>query len=306
MSYVLKTTDLIKQYPSQLALDHVNLSIKKGEIYGFIGQNGAGKTTLMRLLTGLALPTSGQIELFGETSSKSLHANRKRIGSIIETPALYPDKTAYQNLEINRVLKGIPGKDCIERALDSVNLKDVGKKKVKHFSLGMKQRLGLATCLLGEPEMLILDEPINGLDPMGIIEIRELLRKMNKEQNITILISSHILTELHQLATYYGIIHEGRLLEQLTADELNKKCRSALQIQVDDSTKVALLLETELSTTNFEIFPDHTLKLYDYINESDKVSRLLVSSGVTIRQFTTVHEDLETYFSAIIGGQKHV
>lgn len=209
VEYVLRTHSVSKQYKHQLVLNKVNLTIKKGSIYGFIGQNGAGKSTLIRLVTGLACPTMGKIELFGQSNERELIEARRRIGTIIEGPALYPHLSAAENLEAHRLLKGIPGKECIQKTLEIVGLQDTGKKKAKNFSLGMKQRLGIAIALIGDPEFLILDEPINGLDPMSVVEIRELLKKLNHEYGITILISSHILSELHLLATHYGIIHKG-------------------------------------------------------------------------------------------------
>ncbi|WP_144510456.1 ABC transporter ATP-binding protein [Bacillus sp. FJAT-22090] len=303
--YVLQTNQLSKQYKHQLALNKVNLSIKKGSIYGFIGQNGAGKSTLIRIVTGLAIPTTGTTELFGESNEQQLIEARKRIGTIIEGPALYPQMTAAENLEAHRLLKGIPGKECIQKTLALVGLKDTGKKKAKNFSLGMKQRLGLGIALLGDPEFLILDEPINGLDPMGVIEIRELLKKLNQEYGITILISSHILSELHLLATHYGIIHQGELLEQLTVEELNKKCQQYLHIKVDNIEKAAALLENKLATTKFEVMPDETIKLFDYLDTPGKVSTCLASEGLIIEQFMPMGEDLETYFMNRIGGNQY-
>lgn len=202
---VFEAINITKKYRNTLALNQVSMSVMQGDIYGFIGENGAGKTTMIRLLTGLAEPTTGKIALFGE-SNKKLAKQRERIGCIIESPSLYLDMTAYENLEVQRLQRGIPGKGCIDNALALVGLKDTGKKKAKDFSLGMRQRLALAIALLGNPEFLVLDEPINGLDPTGIIELRNLLKRLNKERGITILISSHILTELHQLANRYGIL----------------------------------------------------------------------------------------------------
>lgn len=302
--YVLQTNHLTKMYKSQLALNNVNLSIKKGSIYGFIGQNGAGKSTLIRIVSGLAFPNSGAIELFGKTEERDLIQARKRIGTIIEGPALYPQMTAAENLEAHRLLKGIPGKGCIDKTLALVGLQDTGKKVAKNFSLGMKQRLGLAIALLGDPEFLILDEPINGLDPMGVVEIRELLKRLNREHGITILISSHILSELHLLATHYGIIHKGELLEQLTINELNEKCQQFLHIKVDNPNKAASIIETELSTTDFEVMPDGVIKLFKYLDIPGKVSTTLTQAGLVIEQFMPMGEDLESYFMNRIGGVK--
>ncbi|WP_175614677.1 ABC transporter ATP-binding protein [Piscibacillus halophilus] len=303
--YVLKTSQLSKQYHNKLALQDVNLSIKKGTIYGFIGQNGAGKSTLIRLIAGLGNSTTGTFELFGASNGRELNEARKRIGTIIEGPALYPNMTAHENLEAHRLLKGIPGKECIERTLTKVGLLDTGKKKVKNFSLGMKQRLGLAIALLGDPEFLILDEPINGLDPMGVVEIRELLKKLNQEYEITILISSHILSELHLLATHYGIIHNGKLLEELSAKELNNRCQQYLHIKVDQINKASTILETQFETQNFEVMPDGTIKLFAYVDQPGKVSKALTNEGLVIEQFMPMGEDLEAYFTHLIGGVKH-
>ncbi|MCP1157038.1 ABC transporter ATP-binding protein [Bacillus infantis] len=302
---VLTTSQLSKKYQKNMALDKVSVKIKKGSIYGFIGQNGAGKSTLIRVITGLAYPTSGTFELFGKSNERDIIEARKRIGTIIEGPALYPQMTAKENLEAHRLLKGIPGKECIGKTLKLVGLQDTGKKKAKNFSLGMKQRLGLAIALLGDPEFLILDEPINGLDPMGVVEIRELLKKLNREYGITILISSHILSELHLLATHYGIIHKGELLEQLSAKELQEKCQQYLHIKVDDPSKAATIIESRLSAHDFEVMPEGTIKLFASVDAPGKVSKLLTDEGLIIEEFMPMGEDLETYFSNRIGGVQH-
>lgn len=303
--YVLKTNQLSKRYKNQFALNKVNLSIAKGSIYGFIGQNGAGKSTLTRLVTGLAMPTSGTIELFGETSERKLIQARKRIGAMIEEPALYPHMTAAENLEAHRLLKGVPGKECVQKTLTLVGLLDTGKKKAKNFSLGMKQRLSLAIALLGDPEFLILDEPINGLDPMGVVEIRELLKKLNSEKGVTIIISSHILSELHLLATHYGIIHKGELIEQMTLNQLEEKCQKYLYIKVDNTEKAATIIETVLSTNEFEVMPDGVIRLYKYLNQPRIVSTTLVNEGLIIEEFKSMGQDLESYFTNLIGGVQH-
>ncbi|MGG1638357.1 ATP-binding cassette domain-containing protein [Paenibacillus sp. NRS-1760] len=304
--YVLKTNQLSKKYKGHSALDKVNLSIRRGSIYGFIGQNGAGKSTLIRLVTGLAFPTDGSIELFGASEEQALIQARKRIGSIIESPALFPQMTASENLEANRILRGIPGKECVPRMLEQVGLQGTGKKITKNFSLGMKQRLGLAIALLGDPEFLILDEPTNGLDPMGVVEMRELLMQLNRELGITILISSHILSELHLMASHYGIIHRGRLLEQLTAEELDLKCQQYVYIKVSDPGKATAVIQNELGTADFEVMQDGAIKLYSPIDKPSKISSLLFSAGLEIEKFTPMGEDLESYFTKRIGANSHV
>jgi len=303
--YILRTNHLSKLYKNAFALDDINISVKKGEIYGFIGQNGAGKSTMLRLVTGLAFPSNGSIELFGYDKPGMLTDAQKRMGAIIESPALFPNMSAYENLEVHRLQKGIPGKDCIRKTLELVGLHDIGKKKAKNFSLGMKQRLGLAISLLSDPEFLILDEPTNGLDPMGIVELRELIKKLNREKGITFLISSHILSELHQLASYYGIIHRGRLLEELSAKELDEKCKQHLRIKVDQPEKGAMVLETIMSTANFEVMPDGTIKLYDYLDNVRKVSIVLTENDLVIEHLSQNGDSLESYFSRLVGGEEH-
>lgn len=303
--YVLRTNHLSKKFKGHQALGNVNLSIQKGAIYGFIGQNGAGKSTLIRLVTGLAFPSSGSLELFGDSSEKALIEARKRIGSIIESPALFPHLTASENLETNRLLRGIPGKDCVPRMLKQVGLEGTGNKKAKNFSLGMKQRLGLAIALLGEPEFIILDEPTNGLDPAGVIEMRELLKTLNRELGITIMISSHILSELHLMASHYGIIHKGQLLEELTAEELNNKCQQYIFIQVDDPGKATAVLQSELGAYDYEVMQNGAIKLYSQMERPSVVSSALFTAGLKIEKFMPMGEDLESYFIKKIGGAHH-
>src|SRR5690625_1031605 len=303
--YILKTQGLTKKYKNHHAVDQVDLTIRKGDIYGFIGQNGAGKSTMIRLVTGLAFPTGGTMEIFGRDVRTGLNEAQKRMGAIIENPALFPEMTAYENLEVHRRQKGIPGRECIDQTLELVGLTDTGVKKVKNFSLGMKQRLGLAMALLSDPEFLILDEPTNGLDPIGIVELRELIRKLKREKELTVLISSHILEELYQLATTYGIIHEGKLLEELTLKELDEKCRQLLKIKVDDVTKGATVLESDLGLTDFEIMPDGTINLYQHLDDVRRVSKTLTDNGLVIEHFARAGDSLESYFSKLVGGGRH-
>ncbi|NLZ47625.1 MAG: ATP-binding cassette domain-containing protein [Clostridiales bacterium] len=299
---ILKSYNLSKTYNKINALEDVNITIKKGQIYGFIGQNGAGKTTLFRIISGLSFQSKGALELFGESEGRKLELARRRMGCIIESPVFYPFKTAYENLEIDRIQKGIPGKECIEKALTMVGLDKVKNKKVRNFSLGMKQRLGIAMALLGDPEFLILDEPINGLDPTGIVEIREILKKLNTEYGVTILISSHILAELYQLANCYGIIHKGKLLEEITAEELANRCQKFLYIKVDDVAKASVIIDKKLNSSNFKVLPGNIIRLYDYLDAPAKVSTTLTMAGIAVEQITPMGDDLETYFSKLIGG----
>lgn len=302
-SNILKTIQLSKKYKHDYAVRDVNITIKKGDIYGLIGRNGAGKSTILRLITGLAFPSSGKIELFGD-ANPGLNEAQKRMGAMIEGPAYFPNMTAAENLEVHRLQKGIPGKDCIEKTLELVGLRNTGKKKVKHFSLGMKQRLGIGIAMLSDPEFLILDEPTNGLDPMGMIEIRELIQKLNREKGLTVLISSHILSELHQLATKFGIIHKGRLLEELTAKELDEKCRKHIRIKVDDSTKGATVLERDLGLTDFEVMPDGTIKLYSETHIRT-ISRTLTDNGLIMEHLSQNGDSLENYFTKLVGGAEN-
>lgn len=301
---IFTTSNLSKKYKKHFVLHNVNMEIKRGSIYGFIGKNGAGKTTLIRILAGTSFPTQGQISLFGEKEEKFIHKQRKRIGAIIENPSLYHNMTAKDNLEVHRIMCGISDKSKIERVLKEVNLTDTGKKKVKHFSLGMKQRLGLAIALLNDPEFLILDEPINGLDPIGIFELREILKSMHKERGLTILISSHILSELYHIATCYGFIHKGNLLQQITMKELDEKCKKHIYLKVNDATKAISIIESHLHTNNYNVnINDNTIKLYDHVGNLQHVSSTLFTFGVLVNEITLKGDDLEGYFINLIGGK---
>lgn len=299
---VLKTYNITKKYGEQLAVDNVNMTIKKGDIYGFIGQNGAGKTTLIRLITGLIHKSGGEIELLGANEENELNKVRTMVGSLIETPSFYTNMTARENLEVSRLVRNIPGKKCIDEVLELVGLKDVEKKKVKNFSLGMRQRLGIANALMGNPKLLILDEPINGLDPMGIVEIRELLKKINKEKDMTILISSHILSELSELATTYGIISNGKLIEEITAKQLSEKCRQYIDLKVDDTARAVILLERELGISDYEVLEDSNIKVFSNLDNVGEVNSLLSRSGIIVESISVKGENLEEYFMNKVGG----
>lgn len=299
---VLKTYNITKKYGEQLAVDNVNMTIKKGDIYGFIGQNGAGKTTLIRLITGLIHKSGGEIELLGANEENELNKARTMVGSLIETPSFYTNMTARENLEVSRLVRNIPGKKCIDEVLELVGLKDVEKKKVKNFSLGMRQRLGIANALMGNPKLLILDEPINGLDPMGIVEIRELLKKINKEKDMTILISSHILSELSELATTYGIISNGKLIEEITAKQLSEKCRQYIDLRVDDTARAVILLERELRINDYEVLEDSNIKVFSNLDNVGEVNSLLSRSGIIVESISVKGENLEEYFMNKVGG----
>lgn len=300
---VFEARNLTKRYRGTLALDHMNLSLHSGEIYGFIGENGAGKTTTIRLITGLSFPTEGSMSLFGKSGERELQRQRARIGCMVETPALYKNMTAQQNLEAQRIQRGIPGKKCIGEVLHLVGLLDTGKKAVRHFSLGMRQRLGIAMALLNDPEFLILDEPINGLDPSGIVEIRELMKRLNRERGITLLVSSHILSELYQTATRYILLHKGLVLEELTQNELDEKCKRHIAIQTNDAARTAAALENGLHTTNFQIMPDDTVRLYDHLDHMENVARVLSQAGLLVTGLSITGDSLEDYFLHKIGGR---
>lgn len=297
---VLKTNNLTKQYNKNVVLDNVNITIKKGDIYGLIGRNGTGKTTLMKIITTLASPTSGTFELFNTCSENDeLFDNKKRVGSLIEYPAFYPNLSAYDNLKYYTIQRGIVDKNQINKVLELVNLTGTGKKKVKTFSLGMKQRLGIALAILNSPDFVILDEPINGLDPIGISELRDTFKKLS-DNGITLLISSHILSELYLLANEFGFLENGKLIKELSKEELDLECSKCLVIKTDDSKKVSVLLEKELNINNYKVINNEEIRVYDYTDDSDKVSDVLVNNKIKIKGFYESGISLEEYFKEII------
>lgn len=301
MSEMLLTTkDLTKQYGHQKAVDQVNIHIKKGAIYGFIGRNGAGKTTCLKMIGGLASPTSGEIEMFGY-SGKDLGKIRSRVGCLIENPGLYKEMSAYDNLKLKCQLAGIKKKGYIEELLKAVGLEDVGRKKTKHFSLGMKQRLGIALALVGEPDLLVLDEPINGLDPQGIVEVRDIIQRLRDERNMTIIISSHILEELSKIATDYGIIHHGSLLQELTKEELMKRCCERMEITMDNPEQALPVLDA-MKITKYQVVDKQHIHVFERLNESAVLNMELAKAGIMVKGISINSEELENYFLNLTGG----
>ena len=305
MREVIKTYNLYKKYKNSDALLDVSINVKKGDIYGLVGDNGAGKTTLLRILAGQSYVSSGSFELFSTSNEKELSEIRKHTGVIIESPSFYPNLTVEKNMEYYRIQRGIPGKSRVDKALKEINLYDVKKKKFSQLSLGMKQRLGLALAMMNEPELLILDEPINGLDPSGIIEIRNLLLKLNKEKNITIVISSHILLELSNIATCYGFLNKGRLVKEISASELNEKCKSYLEIKVNNVNKLAALLEEKLGYSDYKVLPNEVIKIFDINRDPKKISELIVKNGIELSSLEEKTINLENYYMSLMGGVKN-
>ena len=301
--YLLSTSGLTKQFGHHKAVNSVDLHVKKGAIYGFIGRNGAGKTTFLKMISGLSQPTSGEIEMFGYKNEELKHV-RSRISCLIEAPGIYGNMSAYDNLAIKCKLFGIHDKQYIENILKIVGLSDTGKKKTKHFSLGMKQRLGIGLALVGEPDLLVLDEPINGLDPQGIAEIRDMLLRLKEEQNMTILISSHILEELSKIATHYGIIHNGNLLQELTREELMIRCSERMEVLLDDPKKAIPVLD-QMGFTNYQVMDQHKIYIYERLNESASVNMELAKAGILVRGIGITSEELENYFLNLTGGTQN-
>lgn len=302
MGPIIKTTNLTKTYGNQRSVDDVNITVNRGEIYGFLGRNGAGKTTTIRMLLGLIKPSFGEIEIFGESLEKDSTEILKRIGSIVEVPGFYENLTAKENLQINAKIIGIHKKNIINEVLELVGLEKETTKLVGNYSLGMKQRLGIARSLLHYPELLILDEPTNGLDPIGIKEMRRLILSLAKERNITIFISSHILSEIEQLVSHIGIINHGKLLEELTIADLKKKNRKYLEFQVSDENKATMLLEKKLNIFDYEVRNEGNLRIYSYLGEQSKINELFVIEGIKVNKININEDKLEDYFTNLVGG----
>ncbi len=296
MENVLKTTDIVKKYGTKTVLDKINMNINKGDIYGFIGKNGAGKTTFMRVVLSLTKANSGEVQFFGNEKIENIGL---KVGSLIESPGLYKNASAYENLKRFSILYGADDSK-INEILETVGLGNTGKRKVKNFSLGMKQRLGIAVALLGDPEFLLLDEPINGLDPEGIKDIRNVIVKLNKEKNITFLISSHLLDELSKVVTKYGIINEGVLIEEIEAKKLKDKCKNKLVIEVDDPNKASKIINKMINDDDIIVKKDR-IEIHSGIKDSAKINKKLVESGVLVNAMYPNFDSLEEYFMKRIG-----
>lgn len=302
MDYILQTLNLTKIYDEKAVVDNVSLHLKKGEIYGFLGENGAGKTTTIRMIMGLLKPTNGEVFLFGERFHEKNREILRKIGTIIEYPGFYGNLHGIDNLRISGHYMGMKDEKAIQRVLSIVDLEQVKLKKVKNYSLGMKQRLGIARSLLHNPELLLLDEPTNGLDPAGIKEIRTLLIKLAKEHNKTILVSSHILSEVQQVATRIGIIHAGKLLEESDRNELEEKYKKYVRLRVNNISKSIDALRKILHNVKYEM-RDGELRLFNDITNTAEINRNLIESGIDVFEIGTVKETLEDYFMNIIGGE---
>lgn len=298
MDYVLKTNALSKNYKDFKALNGLSMNVPKGAIYGFVGKNGAGKTTLIRLICGLQEPTSGEYTLYGrKNTDKDIAKSRRRVGAVVETPSIYLDMTAVDNLKQQYLILGLPSYDGLDDILKLVGLEGTGKKKAKNFSLGMRQRLGIAIALVGDPDFLILDEPVNGLDPQGIIEMRELILRLNREKQITVLISSHILDELSKFATYYGFIDNGHIIKEMSARELEDACRKCMRMEVSDTKALARVLDK--MDIEYKILSDISVDVYAKLNVSQLV-KALEQENCEIISMQEHDESLESYYVNLV------
>ena len=300
---VIETKQLTKIYGEQTAVSKVNLHVKKGRVYGLLGRNGAGKTTIMKMILGLASITSGEVDVFGKNIKGREKRVYPRIGAIIETPGFYPNLTGTENLEIFAKLRGTAAPHAVKNALEIVGLPYKDKKLFSKYSLGMKQRLGIANAILHDPELLILDEPTNGLDPIGIAEVRDFIKELSAAQGKTILISSHILSEISLLTDDIGIIDNGVLLEESSMRELEKKNRKYILLQVSDIPKTTLILERQFHLTDYSVQDDHTLRLYDASLDMGEVNKALVMQDITVMSSLLCNDTLEDYFKKITGGE---
>ena len=303
MEYVLETNALCKRYHDFTALDGLNMRIPKGAIYGFVGRNGAGKTTLIRIICGLQEPTSGSFALYGvKNTDAGINRCRRRMGAVVETPSIYLDMTAEENIHQQDLVLGVPSMDGVEELLNLVGLENTGKKKAKNFSLGMRQRLGIAVALAGNPDFLVLDEPINGLDPQGIIEMRELILKLNREHGITVLISSHILDELSRLATHYGFIDGGCMVKEMSAEELEMRCRKCVRAEVSTASILARVLDN--MGVSYRVVDNSKVDIYSDITIT-KLSKALDQEKCTLYSMKERDESLESFYMNLIGGVHH-
>lgn len=298
METILKTTDIVKKYGTRTILNKINMNIHKGDIYGFIGKNGAGKTTFMRVVLSLTPHDSGEVEFY---DGKKIEDVGLKIGSLIEAPGLYKNCSAQENLKRFSILYGAD-ESKIDEILSIVGLSDTGDRKAKDFSLGMRQRLGIAIALLGDPELLFLDEPINGLDPEGIREIRDVIVRLNKEKHITVLISSHLLDELSKIVTRYGIINNGELIEEIEAKELHEKCKNKLVIECNNTKKAQEIISKKIPKKNIFV-KENKVEINSHLDESGKINKELVTGGVTVNALYVREDSLEEYFMKRIGDE---
>jgi ABC-2 type transport system ATP-binding protein len=303
---IIDVKNLEKQYMKQKAVKDVSFQIRKGMICGLIGPNGAGKTTIMKMLGGLVIPTGGSINIYGSDTEEGLTKARSRMSFMIETPYAKDNMTARENLEKQRLQKGIPNKERVEEVLEIVGLTDTGKKAVRKFSLGMRQRLGIANALLTKPEIMVLDEPINGLDPEGIVEIRELLVKLNRDEHITIVISSHILSELSLLCTDYIFINHGELKQYISQEEFKNLCKEYLHIHTDNDTLATAILQDKLDIKEFDIAEDGSIRLYEGLDNIRLISKTLSDNGVIPVELFMNEANLEQYYMNMVGGEDNV
>ena len=302
MEDCLKVRGLTKQYRKCRALDGLSLTIPQGAIYGLVGKNGSGKTTLIRLICGLQQPTAGEYSLYGvHFKDPAITKCRRRMGAVVETPSIYRNMSARDNLKQQYQILGIPSYDSIDELLELVGLADTGRKKASHFSLGMRQRLGIAMALCGDPDFLVLDEPANGLDPQGIIEIRELILNLNRRRQVTVLISSHILDELSRLATHYGFLDQGHLLKEISAADLEAACRKSIRIQVSDLR--ALVLTAHRLGLDCQVLDDTTALLSNQVDVTQLV-QTLAKEGCQVKSLTNQEESLESYYMNLVGGEQ--
>ena len=298
---VLQTKNLSKNYKSFAALDGVDMTVYSGDIYGLIGRNGAGKTTIMKIVTGLTEKTGGEFEIFSK-KEKEAENEKRRIGCLIESPAFFGGMTAYQNLKYYALQKGIADRKQIDKALELVNLTEVKNKKFRKFSLGMKQRLGIALAVMDNPDMIILDEPINGLDPVGISEIRSTFKKLSSELGITFIISSHILSELHMVANRFLFIDKGKVLKEITKEELDQECMRCISIKTNDTKRAVVVIE-ENGITDYKVIDDSEIRIYSG-TKPDELNRLLIKNDVNVSGISESGISLEDYFKSLVGGEK--
>lgn len=299
---ILRAEGVTKKFKNFTALNNVSITLEQGKIYGLIGKNGAGKTTFMRMAAGLGFPTKGNISLFGSENSADFQQELKRVGCLIEYPSMCANMSARENLKLHRIIRGIPNSELDNELLELVGLKDTGRKHIKDYSLGMRQRLGIAIAMIANPELVILDEPVNGLDPVGVVEIRNLIKKICEEKKITVLISSHNLPELFQTATDYIIIDKGEIKQTLTLEELEERCSHHIVVECDNPETCARVLEQQLHTTKYKVRKDKTIRIDDFLDDRKCVIKTFFENDIFPTKFAVEGDTLEKYYLSVVGG----